>query len=111
MMPKGRKGVNASEREQSVGQVTVDILGGMKDCASRSNSWIQPKQAKVEYAPVPDESHDAKDGYYEDQYVKQAVDASGQTAREFADIRRQAGWWVPNAPPEPRQYQRPKDET
>jgi hypothetical protein len=59
MMPEGRKGVKPSEREQRVGQVTVDILGRMKDCAVRSNPEIQPIQAKVEYPTVPDESHDA----------------------------------------------------
>src|ERR1022692_5299392 len=109
MVPKGCEDVNANQCEQRVGQITVDILGGMKNRAVGPDPEIQPEQAEVEYAAVPDEGHDPGDRYDEHQNVEQAVNGTGKAARKFAGVRRKGGGCVPAAPPEPCDDQHPNE--
>ena len=61
-MPQRGEQMNADERKQRVREVTVNVLGGMKDRAIGAYTEVHPEQSEVERAAVPDEGHDSNGG-------------------------------------------------
>ena len=58
MVPQSGQRVDASEREQRIGEIAVDILRGMKHCTVGFDPKIDLEDAKIESAAVPDEGDD-----------------------------------------------------
>src|SRR6185437_6223225 len=65
VVPQRSQHVQTDQREQRVGKVAMDVLGGVKDRPIARHMRIDPKQSEVEHTPMPDERDDAEDGDHE----------------------------------------------
>jgi acyl-CoA synthetase (AMP-forming)/AMP-acid ligase II len=110
MVPESGARVQSHQCEQRVGQVSMDILGGIEDRAIGAHAEVHPEQAEVEHAAVPDEGHDAEHRYHEQQRVQRCMNQGGQAPRELPDIRRQRRRRVPTTPHEPCDQQQPEQQ-
>src|SRR5579862_4896313 len=89
----------------------MNVLGRVKDGAIAANSEIYSEESKVKGAAMPDEGHDADQGYDEQQSIEQQVYGPGESAREGADRWWQRGRRVAPAPPESCDEQAPNEQS
>ena len=69
VVPEGRQRVHASQGEQRVGQITVNVLGGVKNGLVRFHAEINLENSEIECPSMPDKGHDTDDGDDEHQCV------------------------------------------
>ena len=70
--------MQAREPEYGIGEVAVDILRRVKDCAVLGNARIDPEETEIENPAVIDERHDADHGRDEQQGVERPVHGPGK---------------------------------